>query len=71
MRHHPLLVSLAVLLTTATVLIVYDVWLFRQGGAEATISYQFHAECCDNPIVAGIVMLLLGILIGHLLWPLK
>ncbi len=64
-----LLVPLFTLLTSAVVLIVWDVWLYSRGGAGATISWQTYLAARTEPIIPLAIGLVLGILFGHLFWP--
>lgn len=65
----PLLVTLLVLLAVAVLLIGYDVWLYWQGGAKATISWHTYLASRTEPIIPLTIGLILGILLGHLFWP--
>lgn len=55
------------IVTVTIIVILYDVLARVCGGDEATLSYQIHDAVCRNPIIAGAI----GLLVGHLLWPVK
>lgn len=69
MLRHPLLVTLFVILTAATILIVFDVWLYGKGGAGATISWQTYQAARREPIIPIVIAFVVGVLFGHLFWP--
>lgn len=45
---------------------IVDLWLILSYGPEASFSVTFHKTCAHHPIIA----FLLGLLVGHVLWPL-
>lgn len=57
----------AFLLVWVAVLAVYAVLSIRFGGKEASVSVAVHDFVSANPVVA----FFLGVLIGHLLWPVR
>lgn len=63
----PRQVTQVVLLITFMVLGAYDLWAFYRWGRPYTLSVVIYESARANPIVAfG-----LGVLIGHLFWPVK
>ncbi len=70
-------VTLGLLILTLALWAGADVWLYyrtdpRTGGTrgyEATISYLALTSARKRPIIAALVALVLGVLLGHLWWP--
>lgn len=51
----------------AFILIAYDIWTYLKRGSDTTISVQMFELSKKYPIVA----FLLGIVFGHIFWPLN
>jgi len=64
-----LIVTLIVLLAVVAGLVAFDIYLAVTGGYPATISYQALQAAREEPIIAVVLGLVLGILIGHIFWP--
>lgn len=64
----PFLLPLLTIVTAAVVIVAYDVWLYLQGGAAATISWQLYLACKEDPIIPWLIGLIMGLIIGHLFW---
>jgi hypothetical protein len=61
--------TLGVAFVTVAVVAAYDIWAYRSHGYHATISYLLLSASQKRPIVAALIGLALGILLGHLFWP--
>ena len=64
----PALVFLIIILVAAAVAIVYDVWLGRRGGGDATISWHVWTAAKRWPVIPLLTGLAVGVLFGHLFW---
>ena len=63
-------VLFGVWLSSAVVaLVLMDFWLLTTGGTEHTFSAVLLAAAQRRPIVAAVVGLVMGVLLGHLFWP--
>jgi hypothetical protein len=60
-------ITIAMILATAFILIVWDIWAYVTVGGEATIS----AVILDNSKKYPMLPFSFGVLIGHLMWPQK
>lgn len=60
-------VTQAILAFAVTSLAGYDAWVYRNSGTEATISAVCRDLFTDWPIAAVSV----GVVVGHICWPLK
>ncbi len=58
-------VTLWVVLGLVVAAVAYDVVALCLWGSGSTISWSLFVLCCDYPIVA----FLIGVVIGHILWP--
>ncbi len=64
-HHHAVTVAFIVAITVITVL--FNVYMKFAAGKEATISCVLYDGACKNPIITfG-----LGLLIGHIFWPVR
>ena len=57
----------AVLAFAVTTLAGYDAYVYRTAGTEATISAVTRDAVVEFPIIG----LALGVVVGHILWPLR
>jgi len=60
-------VTKLVILFTVLILVLFDIWATWWYGPERSISVITYELCCQYPIIAfG-----LGLIVGHILWPVK
>jgi hypothetical protein len=69
--HHPLVVSLVVLLLGAALLIVYDIWVGITSGTESTISWHLWQASREHPIIPALMGFVVGLLFGHFFWQMQ
>lgn len=61
--------TILVLCFVIGLLVGYDLWVWRKGGGDATISKILLNAAKKYPIVAVAFGIAIGVLLGHLFWP--
>lgn len=60
-------ITMGLIIFVVALLVVYDVWTIIKRGSDTTISVQLFEYSKRYPIIA----FLLGVVFGHIFWPLQ